>query len=165
VAWVGSNVAATVLMTWAIGARSPGHLLPAVFALAVGFHASMQGRRQTRLIAGYVEEFLEGRGHGPQWHTRLGRLQVVPTVASSDDWIIAGLANLGVLATIVLAWLYAGGAQRGELMASLLTAGGVAFALHSVTETARLQQTDFAAAWRRTGAGPAEVGRQDSAAA
>jgi hypothetical protein len=164
-AWVICVATATVLLSWAIGSASPGLMLPAVFAVAIGFYASLHGRQQTRLVAGYVEEFIEGRADGPHWYTRLGHLQVVPTVSPNNDWLLTGLSNLVMLATVVLSWLYAEGAERGELMAGLVTASCVAFAVHSITETVRMRQTDYAALWRQVSSGPREVRRQSGAGA
>lgn len=159
-AWVICAATATVLMSWAIQSASPGLMIPAVFAVAIGFYVSLHGRQQANLIAGYVEEFIESRSNGgPQWHTRLGHLQVVPVVHPVNDWLLAGLSNLATLTTVVLAWLFANGAERGELMAGLVTACSVAFALHSIVETVRLQQTNYASVWRQVGNGPREVRR------
>jgi hypothetical protein len=157
VGWVVAAVAATVLMSWAIGARSAGLMVPVVFAVALGFHSLVRGSEQERLIAGYVEEFLENRDGGPEWFSRLGQLRVVPGFSLANAWIVAGLASAVVAVAIILSWVFAGASERGQLMAGIVTGCGLAFALYAVVETSRLRQTDFAAFWRQVGGGPREV--------
>ncbi|TMQ59192.1 MAG: hypothetical protein E6K76_05555 [Candidatus Eisenbacteria bacterium] len=155
--WIASGIAATVLMSWAIAARRPAPMLPVVFAVAYGFYTTMHGRQQTRLIAGYVKEFFEGRDTGPQWFTRLAHLETVPGFSPSmSDWLATSLANVVVLAAIVFAWLFAPAAPRGELYAGIVTGCGIAFAIHSILETTRLRQSDAATSWRQVRTAPAE---------
>jgi hypothetical protein len=154
--WIASGVGAAVLLSWAIAARSPGLMLPAIFAAAFGFYAMLHGRQQVRLIAGYVREFYESKEQGPQWFTRLGNLEVVPGFNPSSDWLAASLANAVVVVAVVFSWLYAAGATRGDLMAGIVTGAGIAFAFHSVSETARLRQTNPAAFWRQVNGGSRE---------
>src|SRR5512137_596647 len=75
VCWIASGIAAAVLLSWAIAARTSGLMLPVIFATAFGFYARIHGRQQVRLIAGYVCEFVESRPQSPQWFTRLGHLE------------------------------------------------------------------------------------------
>src|SRR5882762_956182 len=83
--WIASGIAATVLLSWGIAAKSPGLMLPVIFAVAYGFYTVAHGRQQTRLIAGYVREFFETRDSGPQWFTRLGHLEIVPGFNASSS--------------------------------------------------------------------------------
>jgi hypothetical protein len=156
ICWVASGLTAAVLLSWGVAARNPSLMLPVVFAVAFGFYAMIHGRQQVRLIAGYVREFFEGTNQGPQWFTRLGHLEVVPGFNVASDWTAATLANSTVVAAVVLAWIFAAGAPRGDLMAGLTTACGVAFSFHSISETARLRQTNPAAFWRQVGRNIAE---------
>jgi hypothetical protein len=142
-------------------ARQPElRLVPVVLAVACGFYAMIRGRQQVRLIAGYVEEFFESDTDGPQWFTRLGRLQVVPGFNPSSDWLTTCLACAVAVIAVALAWMFAAPAPRGELMAGIVTGVAVAFVFHSVSETARLRQTNYAALWRQVTMGPTEVKRQ-----
>ncbi len=160
ICWVASGIGAAVLLSWGIAAKSSGLMLPVIFSVAYGFYAMSRGRQQVRLIAGYIKEFFESRGAGPQWFTRLGHLEVVPGFNPSSDWLATALANSVNLAAIVFAWLFAASASRGELMAGIVTGVGLAFAFHSVSETARLHQTNPAAFWRQVNAGPSGETRQ-----
>jgi hypothetical protein len=164
ICWTASAVAAAVLLSWGIASRSPGLMIPVVFAAAFGFYSMVHGRQQVRLIAGYVKEFFEAPGAGPQWFTRLGHLEVIPGFTQSNDWLNACLANAVVVVSVVFAWLFAAGGAHGELMAGLVTGLGVAFAFHSVSETARLRQSNPAAFWRQVMAGPVEEKRQSRTA-
>ncbi len=152
VCWTASGVGAAVLLSWGIAAKSPSLMLPVIFATAFGFYAAIHGRHQVRLIAGYVKEFLEPNGGSPQWFTRLSQLEVVPGFNPAGDWAVAALANATVVAAMALSWLYAGGAARGDLMAGIATGLGLVFCFHSITETARLRQTNAAALWRQIAA-------------
>jgi MFS superfamily sulfate permease-like transporter len=163
--WVTGTAIAAVLMAWAIADNSPGRLLAVVFATAVGFYPMIHARQQMRLIAGYIEEFIESRAGGPQWNTRLGHLQVVPTVNPSNDWIVTVLSNLFVLAAVVFSWVFAGPVDHGEVIAGFVTACGVTFAVHSIAETARVATTNFAAVWRQVSTGPREMDRARTSAA
>ncbi|HET7904080.1 MAG TPA: hypothetical protein VFM17_05925 [Candidatus Eisenbacteria bacterium] len=156
ICWVAAGLTAAVLLSWGVAARSSGLMLPVVFAVAFGFYAMIHGRQQVRLIAGYVREFFEASERGPQWFTRLGHLEVVPGFNVASDWTAATLANCAVAAAVVLAWVFAPGAPKGDLMAGLTTGCGVAFAFHSISETARLRQTNPAAFWRQVGRNASE---------
>jgi hypothetical protein len=162
--WVASAIAAAILLSWGIASRSAGLMLPAVFAAAFGFYALIHGRQQVRLIGGYVKEIFESQGAGPQWFTRLGHLEVVPGFNPSSDWLTTCLANAVVVAAVVFAWLFASVGPRGELMAGIVTGCGIVFAFHSVSETARLRQTNPGALWRQVVAGPVEERRPSRAA-
>ena len=109
-----------------------------------------------------MKEFFEGRdAGGPQWFTRLGHLEIVPGFSPSmSDWLSTALANAVVVIAIVFAWLFASAAPRGELYAGIVTGCGVLFAIHSLSETTRLRQSDAASFWRQVSAGPAEARRQ-----
>ncbi len=161
--WIASGIAATMLLSWGIAAKNPGLMLPVVFAVAYGFYTMAHGRQQTRLIAGYVKEFFESRDAGLQWFTRLGHLEIVPGFSPSmSDWLATALANSIVLVAVVFAWVYAGGVARGELFAGIVTGCGVAFAFHSISETARLRQSNPAAFWRQVSMGPTVEQRRPS---
>jgi len=149
VCWIASGVGAAVLLSWAIAAGSPGLMLPVFFAVAFGFYAMLHGRQQVRLIAGYLKEYVESRDAGPQWFTRLGHLEVVPGFNPSADWLAVFLANAVVAVSVMCAWFFASGSPRGDLMAGIVTGLGIAFGFHSVSETARLRQTDAAAFWHQ----------------
>jgi hypothetical protein len=164
ICWTASAVSAAILLSWAIASRSPGLMLPVVFAAAFGFYAMIHGRQQVRLIAGYIKEFFETQGAGPQWFTRLGHLEVVPGFNPSSDWLTTCLANAMVVAAIVFAWLFAAGGAHGELLAGIVTGCGIAFAFHSISETARLRQSNPAAFWRQVSVGPIEEKRQSRSA-
>jgi hypothetical protein len=153
VCWTAAGLAGAILLSWGIAAKSASLMLPVVFAAAFGFYAWIQARRQVRLIAGYVREFIEPSGSGAQWFTRLGHLEEVPGYAPSGDWVATALANLLVVASMSLSWMYAGTSTRGDLMAGITTGLGLVFAFHSVTETARLRQTNPNALWRQIAPG------------
>lgn len=165
VCWTASGLAAAVLLSWGVAAKTSSLMLPVVFAAAYGFYAALHSRQQIRLIAGYVKEFVESRGHGPQWFTRLGHLEVVPGFNPSGDWVATALANALSITAIVFSWLYASTSARGDLMAGVTTGLGLIFIFHSVTETGRLRQTNAAALWRQIASGPAMESRGPKLAA
>jgi len=99
ICWTAAGLGAAVLLSWGIAAKSASLMLPVVFAAAYGYYATIHSRQQTRLIAGYVKEFMEGPSNGPQWFTRLGHLEVVPGFNPSSDWVSTILVN----ATVALA--------------------------------------------------------------
>ena len=164
VCWTAAGIAAAVLFSWGVAAKSSSLMLPVVFATAFGFYATVHGRHQVRLIAGYAKEFFEGNSSGPKWFTRLGHLEVVPGFNPSGDWVAAALANLLVVGSIVFAWMFAGLAPKGELMAGIVTGLGLVFCFHSVSETSRLRQMNPATLWRQVGNGPSEERRPRLAA-
>lgn len=150
VCWTASGIAAAVLLSWGIAAKSAGLMLPVIFATAFGFYAAIHGRSQVRLIAGYVKEFMEPSNNAsPQWFTRLAQLEVVPGFNPSGDWAVAALANLTVATAMAFSWIYAGSVARGDLMAGIATGLGLVFCFHSITETARVRQTNAGALWRQ----------------
>jgi hypothetical protein len=161
--WVAGGLTAAVTMSWAIAARNSGLMIPVVFAIAIGFYGMLRGRQQVRAIAGYVEEFSEG-GSGPRWFTRVHRLQRQPGFPTVGDWLTACLANAGVVLALVFAWVYAAGAPRGDLMAGIVTGGGVLFGFHSISETMRLVQTDWTTMWRQVNADMKDASRAGRAA-
>lgn len=157
--WVAAGLVAAVLLSWGIEARSSSLMVPVIFAVAFGYYAAIHSRQQVRLIAGYVKEFLEGNTNGPQWFTRLGHLEVVPGFSTSSDWVTTILVNVVVGVAVICAWIFAAGAERGDLMAGIVTGCGVAFCFHSISETARLRQTNPAMFWRQVNSGPVEERR------
>ena len=153
--WIASGIAATMLLSWGMAAKSPALMLPVILAVAYGFYATVHGRQQTRLIAGYVKEFFESGDNAPQWFTRLGHLEIVPGFsASTTDWVSTVLANAVVVTAVVFAWLFSSAAPKGELYAGIVTGCGMVFAFHSISETTRLRQSDAATFWRQVGMGP-----------
>ena len=165
VSWTASGLTAAVLLSWAIGAKSPGLMLPVVFAVACGFYARLWGRQGALLTAGYVEEFMETDGSGARWFSRLRQLRGIPGFSLAGDWLTAFIANAVVLVAAVLAWVYAAPAAHGELMAGIVTGCGIAFGFHSITETSRLARTDFGAQWRQVNPEPRGVPRPTRIAA
>jgi len=159
VCWTAGGIAAVILFSWALAAKSSSLMLPVVFATAFGFYAAVHGRNQVRLISGYVKEYFEGQNSGPKWFTRLGHLEVVPGFNPSGDWVTTAIANLLVVGSIVFAWMFSTAAPKGELMAGIVTGVGLVFCFHSVAETARLRQMNPAALWRQVGNGPVEERR------
>jgi len=161
--WAIATTAATCLLAWAVAADSPGRMLAAVFAAAAGFYPLVHMRQQVRLMAGYMKEFIEGRGSSPQWHTRLGHLEVLPTVNPSNDWVMTALSNAISIAAVCFSWVFAGSVEHGGVIAGFTTACGTVFTIHSISETSRVAQTDFAAVWRKVGTGPHETERTRAA--
>jgi len=163
--WVIATLAAVSLMAWGVHAGSPGILMSVVFAVAAGYLPLMHTRQQMKLIAGYVGEHMESRAGGAQWFTKLGQVYALSSAGPSADWIVTATSNLIALAAIVSAWVYKAPTGHGELYAAIATACGVAFGIHSVTEMNRLEQTDYAAMWRRAGNSPRETDRPRSSTA
>jgi len=162
-AWTAGALTAAVTLSWAIGARSPGLMIPVVFAIATGFYGMLRGRQQARAVASYVVEFHEG-AKSSQWFSRLGRLQGQPAYRVSGEWVTLCLANAGVVLALILAWMYAGAATRGDLMPGITTGCGVLFGFHSISETIRLEQTDWSAMWRSVSGDLKEAPRTGRAA-
>src|SRR6267142_2341789 len=127
ICWTAAGLAGAVLLSWGIAAKSASLMLPVIFAAAFGFYAAIHGRQQVRLVAGYVKEFIEPNGQSPQWFTRLSALEAVPGFNPPGDWALTALSNLLVVAAMV-------------------------FGFHSITETARLRQTNASALWRQIAA-------------
>jgi hypothetical protein len=155
VCWTAAGIAAAILFSWGIAAKSSSLMLPVVFATAFGFYSLVHGRNQVRLIAGYAKEYFEGNS-SPRWFTRLAHLEVVPGFNPSGDWLATALANLLVGGAIVFAWNFASLAPKGEMMAGIVTGVGLVFCFHSVSETSRLRQMNPAALWRQVGNGVEE---------
>ncbi len=156
--WTAGALTAAVTMSWAISAHDSGLMLPVVMAIAVGFYGLLRGRRQARVIGGYVETFCEGAGQA-RWHGCLRRLQRQPGYPGAGDWLTVCLANAGVVAALVLAWLWSGDSPRGELMSGIVTAVAVLFGFHSISETVRMGQADWPAMWRQAGGDEARASR------
>lgn len=152
--WTTSAVASAALLAWAIRSQDPGMLLPAVMCAACGYYVSLNARRETMLLEGYIQETFEGES--AQWHARRGQVSSFP---GSDQGLGVPLAQaqLVALLSVVLAWVFAKGAPNGELLAGLTTAIGVAFGLHSVTEYLRYGQVTSAAYWSHVTGGQREV--------
>lgn len=146
--WTAGALTAAVTLSWAISARNPGLMIPVIFAIAIGFYGMLRGRQQVRWIAGYIEEFYEAQ-RGPQWFTRLHRLQGQTGYRTVGDWLTVALANAGVILALLLAWRFADSASRGDLMAGIATGCGVLFGFHSISETLRMGQTDCSAMWNK----------------
>ncbi len=151
--WAVSTAAAAALLAWGVQARQPGILLAVAFAAAAGQLPHAHARLEMKRIAAYLEEFVESRGGGAQWFSRVAQLDALTAGGAAHDWVVTATSNLLVLAAVVCAWLYSGHESHGELFAGVATACGLAFAVHSVSETMRLAQCDFAAQWRKA-AGP-----------
>jgi hypothetical protein len=150
--WTIATCTAAMLLAWATSSRTPGPLVAAVIAVAAGFYPLLHARQQLRMIACYLEEFVERAG-GPQWFTRVGRLQAVPAASAPTDWFHTITSNLVVVAAITFAWMFAGSPRHGELIAGVATAFGLMFIVHSVMETARVERTDYTGLWRKVTAG------------
>jgi len=148
--WTAGALTGAVTLSWGISAHSPGLMIPVVFAIAIGFYAMLRGRQQVRWIGSYIEQFCE-QPKGPQWFGRLRLLQSQPGYRTVGDWVTLTLANAGVVLALILAWVFAGGVARGDLMAGIATACGVLFGFHSISETVRIAQTDGTAMWRQAG--------------
>jgi hypothetical protein len=158
--WTASGLAAAILLSWGIAAKSSSLMLPVVLAVAFGFYAKIHARHEIRLIAGYVKEFFESQGQGPQWFTRLGHLEVVPGFSSSGDWVSTALANAVIVASVVFGWFFSATSMRGELMAGIVTGCGLIFCFHSISETGRVRQSNPGALWRQVGAATMEEPRK-----
>lgn len=161
--WNAGGLTAAVMMSLAIAAKSPGLMIPVVFAIAIGFYGTLRGRQRARRTASYIEEFYEGQ-KGALWFTRLRRLQNQPGYRSASDWVTVCLANAGVVLALMLAWMYAGPVPRGDLMAGIVTGCGVLFGFHSIAETLHMVQTDWTAMWRQVSGELKEAPRAQRAA-
>jgi hypothetical protein len=155
--WTGAAVAAAVLLSGGIGARNPGLMLPVEFCAAFGFYATVHARRQCRLIEGYVQEYHEKERDGAQWYTRLAHLKSLPGFHDRPEWLPLALANLTTFVAVVFGWVFADAAAHGELMAGLVTAGGVAFSVHSIVENMHLDFLHGTAPWGQMNSGLREV--------
>jgi hypothetical protein len=161
--WTAGALSAAVMLSWAIAAKSPGLMIPVMFAIAVGFYGMLRGRQQVRWISSYIEEFYEGQ-KGLQWFTRVHRLQSQPAYRATGDWLAVCLANAGVILALMFAWMYSAASARGDLMAGIATGCGVLFAFHSISETLRMVQTDCAAMWQQVSGDLKEAPRTGRAA-
>ena len=155
--WNLAILTATALLAIAIPARHPGMLMPVEICVALGFHATVQGRRRTRLIAGYVREFFEKERDGGQWFTRFAALRALPGGPGRTDWVPLAVSNALMIMAVGFAWGYAGVAAHGELLAGLVTTLGLGFAVHSLVETLRLEPPATAASWSQLGTNLREV--------
>jgi hypothetical protein len=153
--WTWSAIASAGFLAWAIGSQNPGLLLPAVMCAACGYYVTLNARRETLLLEGYIQETFEGET--TQWHTRRGQVSSLPGSDQGQLGLPLAQAQLVALLSVVLAWVFAKGAVHGELLAGLTTAVGVAFGLHSVTEHLRYGQVTSAAYWAHVTGGPREV--------
>jgi hypothetical protein len=162
--WTASGLIAGVLLSWAIAARSSGLMLPVILAVAYGFYVMNHARRQALLIGGYVEEFFETGTNGLNWFSRAARTSSVPGFNPMSRWFFTFLTDVVVLLAVILAWMFAPAAPRGELMAGIVTGCGVIFVFHSLFETGQLLQIDFMAVWRQANSVPSVVKRSSRAA-
>jgi hypothetical protein len=149
--WTGAAIASAVLLSNAIATRSAGQMLAVVLCAAFGYYANLRAHRRARLVEGYVREFHETDRSGAQWHTRLAQLDARPGAPDRTDLEPLALANLLTLTAIVLAWVFAEGSSRGELMGGFTTMAGIAFSAHSVMEHLRSAQLAAAADWAQVG--------------
>ncbi len=161
--WTAAALTAAVTLSWAISARSSGLMFPAVFAIATGFYAQLRGRQQARAIGGYIEAYCEGEGE-VRWFGRTHRLQHQPGNVAMGDWLTVCLANAGVVMALVLAWAWADASPHGQLMAGIVTGTAVLFGFHSVSETVRMGQTDWAGMWHQADGSPRNASRIGRAA-
>jgi hypothetical protein len=161
--WTAGALTAAVTMSWAIAARNSGLMLPAVFAIAIGFYAMLRGRHQVRAIGGYIETFHEGTGEA-RWFGLVHRLQHQPGYPALGDWLTVCLANAGVVLALVLAWSWADASPHGELMSGIVTGVSVLFGFHSISETVRMGQTDWTSLWRRADGDTRDASRAGRAA-
>ncbi len=161
--WTAGALTAAVTMSWALSARNSGLMLPVVFAIAIGFYSMLRGRQQVRAIGGYIEAFCEGTGEA-RWFGRVHRLQHQPGYPAVGDWLTVCLANAGVVMALVLAWAWADSSPRGELMSGIVTGAAVLFGFHSISETVRMGQTDWAGMWRQTSGDSRDASRTGRAA-
>jgi hypothetical protein len=146
VCWVAGSLVGAVLLSWGVSGKQPALMLPVVIAVACGFYANLRSRYHVRLVAGYLQEYHDQRA---LWFERLRKIESTP-VLFAHDWVSAILANAIVIAAVTTAWLDAGAAAHGELMAGVVTGGAIAFAFHSLSETARLRATNSGAIWHQS---------------
>lgn len=155
--WTAAMLVSAGLFTNAITGRNPGLFLPVEFCVAVGFYATVESRRRTRLVSGYVQQFFEKERDGAQYHTRLAQLMSLPGAATRTDWAPLAVANAFTLMSVAFGWVFASGVAHGELMASLVTTLGMVFSVHSINENMRLDPPATAASWSQVDAGLREV--------
>ena len=158
--WLAAAIASAVLLSNAIGTRSAGQMLAIVVCAAFGYYANLRARRQARLVEGYVQEFHETDRTGAQWHTRLAQLDALPGAPDRTEWAPLALSNLLSLTAIVLAWVFAEGSSRGELMGGFTTMAGIAFSVHSILQSMRNAQLANAASWEKLSTPLREVTRE-----
>src|SRR5262245_56391619 len=118
--WTAGALCSAMMLSWAIAAKSPGLMVPAVFAMAAGFYAMLRARQHARWIESYIEEFHE-TSNGPQWHSRVHRLHNQSGQRPVGDWLTTIVANVGMILTVMLAWMDANASSRGDLMAGIVT--------------------------------------------
>jgi hypothetical protein len=122
----GAGLAATFLLAECDLVRNPGLLLPCSSAWRSVSTRCHRRARETRLIEGYVQEFFEKEREGAQWSLAPGAAAGAAGRTGACRLVAVAAAGSLALAAIVFGWLYAEGAARGELMASLTTMSGVA---------------------------------------
>jgi hypothetical protein len=147
--WTGSAIACAVLLSSAIGSRSAGLMFPVVLCAAFGYYGQLASRRRARLVEGFLREFHETDRSGAQWFSRLTQLAALSGPQAPALGMTFVLANLLAVTSIVLAWVFAEGSFRGELMGGFTTVAGIAFSAHSVLERMRDAQPREAEAWSR----------------
>jgi hypothetical protein len=161
--WMAGAVAGAMLLASGMASRQSGFMLPVVLVAAWGLVAMSRCREQAMLLAGYLEMHHESEDHTPAFYTRLGRMQGVGREGSGREWHpVIFLNALAVVAT-GFAWTVTKVGARGELWAGIVTGSTLALLSWSVSETSRIQQTDWASHWERAEGGLHEVKRRTSA--
>lgn len=158
--WLAPGVMATTLLAWGIGNHSPGFMVSVVLTAAAGFLAMSHWRERAALIAGYLEIYHESESDNPSYFNRLGRLKATLGHSSGREWHVTTYFNAISAVATVFAWVSSSSGNRGEMWAGFVTACALAFASYSFSETARAQNTDPAAQWRRADSGLREVKRR-----
>jgi hypothetical protein len=158
--WLVPGVTAAVLLAWGVASHAPGFMLPVVLTAAAGYLAMTRWREQAASIAGYLETYHEDENDNPSYFHRLGRLQATLADDGGRDWHVITFFNVISVMAAAVAWLSSHSADHGELWAGVVTACALVFASYSVSDTARAQQTDPGAQWRRADSGLREVKRR-----
>lgn len=158
--WTAATLVSTSTLSWAIAARHPGMFLPVILAAATGYYAMLHSRRDVRMISAYLEEFEEKASDTSGWFSRVAAVRNAPGMPGSGEWVMTCLNAVLVAFATVFAWLDASATSRGEIMAGIVSGCAIVYLFYSLSETAQLQRTRYAALWRQAGNGIAEVGRE-----
>jgi hypothetical protein len=161
ISWLLPGVMAATLLAWGIGSHAPGFMVSVVLTAAGGFLAMTHWRERVALIAGYLEIYHEAEADNPSFFHRLARLRATLGHTGGREWHVTTFFNALSAAAAVVAWMFSS-ADHGELWAGIVTACALGFASYSFSETARAQQIDPAAPWRRADSGLREVRRVGS---
>ncbi len=165
IGWTTSVLASCTLLAWGIVARNPGLMIPVVLAAAVGHTCLFRGRREARLIAGYLATYGDRNLGGVPWFSRVRRLSSVPGFTTENDWLLVGLENVLTACAAAMAWWFAADARRGEILAGIVTGACIVFLYHSVSQFAQMRRTTDASVWRHAENLSAQSGSERSAAA